>query len=313
MIWVDESDWFSNAESKAVRSAVEAFISKPNSENMYLVLSSTANKPGGLFQTIEQESPSIYYKMFLLYQYGLEGPKPLYDLEFIEQAKQSLIDFPREYEGQYLGVVGNIFSIQSIEKCQSVQYSPHAVIPNARVSVGIDPSFGGSSKFGIVATRFVNSRIEVVIAEEHGRPDFSSMIDRVFEIKRQMGISACYVDAANPEVWSSLKKEVFDEPYSESYISEKVAYCKKNNLDLNGYMVCIPVPFSTQGRAMLQHAKSLVEDPDGLVLIDKSFDKLLMALRTASAEDSRLSKEQTSFHDVLDAFRLSLQYYRRSK
>jgi hypothetical protein len=64
---------------------------------------------------------------------------------------------------------------------------------------------------------------------------------------------------------------------------------------------------------MLQHAKSLVEDPDGLVLIDKSFDKLLMALRTASAEDSRLQKEQTSFHDILDGFRLSLQYYKRSK
>jgi ABC-type sugar transport system ATPase subunit len=250
--------------------------------------------------------------MFLLYHEGLEGPRPIYDLQEIERAK-SLPDFSREYLGQYLGVVGNVFSPASIEKCQSVQYNPHTLIPNVRISVGIDPSFGGTSKFGIVATRFVNERIECVIAEEHNRPDFSSMISRIFEIKQQMGISACYVDAANPEVWQSLKKEVFDEPYGEAYIAEKVAYCKKNNLDLNTYMVCIPVPFSTQGRQMLQHAKSLVEDPDGLVLIDKSFDKLLMALRTASAEDSRLQKEQTSYNDVLDAFRLSCQYYRRSK
>ena len=78
-------------------------------------------------------------------------------------------------------------------------------------------------------------------------------------------------------------------------------------------MVCIPVPFSTQGRVILQHAKSLVEDPDGLVLIDKSFDKLLMALEQRVQRIPVCQKEQTSFHDVLDAFRLSLQYYRRSK
>jgi hypothetical protein len=34
------------------------------------------------------------------------------------------------------------------------------VVPDSKVSIGIDPSFG-SSKFGIVATRFVNERIEV--------------------------------------------------------------------------------------------------------------------------------------------------------
>jgi hypothetical protein len=34
---------------------------------------------------------------------------------------------------------------------------------------------------------------------------------------------------------------------------------------------------------MLQHAKSLLEDKDGLVAIDKRFDKLLTSLRTAVA------------------------------
>jgi hypothetical protein len=94
--WVDECDWFPNAESRAVRSAVEALISKPNSENMYLVMSSTANKPNGLLQTLEQEDPSIYYRMVITYEYGLEGPKPIYDLKFIEEAKRSLHDFRRE-------------------------------------------------------------------------------------------------------------------------------------------------------------------------------------------------------------------------
>jgi hypothetical protein len=45
---------------------------------------------------------------------------------------------------------------------------PLSVVPDAKVSIGIDPSFG-SSKFGIVATKFVNERIEVVEAEEFER------------------------------------------------------------------------------------------------------------------------------------------------
>ena len=63
---------------------------------------------------------------------------------------------------------------------------------------------------------------------------------------------------------------------------------------------------------MLQHTKSLLEDPDNLVLIDKRFDKLLTALRTAVANEYKLDKEQTSYYDILDALRLSLQRYQRS-
>jgi hypothetical protein len=63
---------------------------------------------------------------------------------------------------------------------------------------------------------------------------------------------------------------------------------------------------------MLQHTKSLLEDKDNLVVIDKRFDKLLTALRTAVANEYRLDKELTSCHDVLDGFRLSLQLYQRS-
>ena len=62
---------------------------------------------------------------------------------------------------------------------------------------------------------------------------------------------------------------------------------------------------------MLSAAKSLVEDKDNLVLIDKRFDKLLTSLRTAVAREYKLDKEQTSYHDILDAFRLSLQLYER--
>jgi hypothetical protein len=54
----------------------------------------------------------------------------------------------------------------------------------------------------------------------------------------------------------------------------------------------------------LQHAKSSLEDKDNLIAIDKRFDKLLTSLRTAVANEYRLTKEDTSYHDILDAFRI---------
>ena len=82
-------------------------------------------------------------------------------------------------------------------------------------------------------------------------------------------------------------------------------------------MCVVLVPFSIEGAKMLQHTKWLLEESDedgsSLIAIDKRFDKLLTALRTAVANEYRLDKEQTSYNDILDAFRLSLQFYKRSK
>src|SRR5215204_1857996 len=119
------------------------------------------------------------------------------------------------------------------------------------------------------------------------------------------------VDAANPEIWSSLKR-MLNEPHSEQYVSKKLSYYNKNNINPANYMKVIPIPFSINGAKMLQHAKGLLEDPDNLIVIDKRFDKLLTALRTAVANEYKLEKEQTSYHDILDSFRLSLQLYQRS-
>ena len=105
---------------------------------------------------------------------------------------------------------------------------------------------------------------------------------------------------------------MLNEPHSEQYVFEKITYYKKNNLNPANYMKVIPIPFNAQGAKMLQHTKFLLEDQDNLIAIDKRYDKLLTALRTAVANEHKLDKEQTSYHDILDAFRLSLQLYQRS-
>jgi hypothetical protein len=50
-------------------------------------------------------------------------------------------------------------------------------------------------------------------------------------------------------------------------------------------------------------------DGTSLIAIHKDrFHKLITSLRTAVANEYKLDKEQTSFNDILDAFRLSLQF-----
>jgi hypothetical protein len=72
------------------------------------------------------------------------------------------------------------------------------------------------------------------------------------------------------------------------------------------------------GAKMLQHIKWLLEEKedDGscLIAIDRErFHKLVTALSTAVANEYKLDKKQTSYNDLLDAFRLSLQFYKWSK
>ena len=60
---------------------------------------------------------------------------------------------------------------------------------------------------------------------------------------------------------------------------------------------------------MVIYAKKLMEFGNGVVAINPSHTKLVTALRTAVAKgEGIVDKEATSHDDLLDAFRLSLQY-----
>ena len=310
-ILIEEGDFFRKNEQDDVRHVAERYIAK---SDPFIVLVSTPNAPGGLFEKIEQEpfDTSIYKKVFLDYTYGLDK---IYSRAEIEKAKASP-SFEREYCLKYQGLIGNVFSQSSIELCQKIEYNPYEINPNAKKSIGLDPSFG-SSKFGIVATQLVDGKIQVIHAEEYDRPNFTDMINVVWKLKQQYGhISNIYVDAANPEVWQALKKE-FGEQYNSQYINDQRIEYRKYNFHLEDRMIIVPVPFSIEGAHMLQHTKWLLEetedDGSSLIAIHPTFEKLLTSLRTAIANEYKLDKEQTSYDDILDAFRLSLQFYKRGK
>ena len=75
-------------------------------------------------------------------------------------------------------------------------------------------------------------------------------------------------------------------------------------------MKIVPVPFLTEGKNMFIHTKELLEFETPIAIKPK-FEKLTTSLRTANNDDlGKLDKEATSYDNVLDAFRLSLQMFR---
>jgi hypothetical protein len=129
-ILIDEGDFFRKGEQEDVRHVAERYIAK---SDPFIVMVSTPNRPDGLFNKIEKESfeSCIYKKLFLDWTYGLGK---IYTQEEIEKARRSP-SFPREYELQYQGLIGNVFSTQSIDNCQKIEYNPLAFIPNCNVSI----------------------------------------------------------------------------------------------------------------------------------------------------------------------------------
>jgi late competence protein required for DNA uptake (superfamily II DNA/RNA helicase) len=119
--WIlsDESDMYPPFQQDEVRAVSERYIAK---SDPYIIMVSTPNAPGGLFQRIQQEplETCLYKEIFLDYSYGLDK---IYTKAEIEKARVSP-SFPREYELQYLGLVGNVFSQLSIENCQKIEYNP---------------------------------------------------------------------------------------------------------------------------------------------------------------------------------------------
>jgi hypothetical protein len=222
-ILLEESDFFPPGQQQDARHVSERYIAK---SDPYIVMVSTPNAPGGLFESIEHEPEStcLYHKLFLDYTVGLGK---IYTIEEIEKAKQSP-SFEREYGLKYLGRVGNTFLSSDIEKALSpilapaVNYNyindhqlsatapidPDGYIYGARKSMGIDPAWG-SSAFGIVITRFIDNKVQVIYADQFERPDFNQMIQKVWELYIQYkfdgSIDRIYVDGANPSFIRSLK------------------------------------------------------------------------------------------------------------
>ena len=69
-----------------------------------------------------------------------------------------------------------------------------------------------------------------------------------------------------------------------------------------------PVNFATEHKQMFTDLHMLVNKE--YLAIPKEYDKLIISLRTAYANEYSLDKEQTSYNDSLDGLRLACKMYR---
>jgi hypothetical protein len=127
-ILLDESDFLPPGQQQDARDVSERYIGKSHAQ---IVMVSTPNVPGGLFERIEKEPENtcLYKRLYLDYTVGLGK---IYTIEEIDRAKQSP-SFEREYGLKYLGRIGNTFLPSDIDKAlTNSSYDPDQWIYGAR-------------------------------------------------------------------------------------------------------------------------------------------------------------------------------------
>ena len=184
---------------------------------------STPNAPNGLFDRIEKEPKEscIYKRLKLDYTYGLNR---IYTKEEIDKAKKSP-SFGREYDLQYLGLIGNTFHTADIDRAIELGKKYRTTNKYSQKTMGIGPCFG-SSPFGIVIIQFSDGVLQVLYADEFERPRYEDMINKVADLYNSFThIKNMFVDASSPELISSLKREVAEE-------RDNRALCSRENVVL---------------------------------------------------------------------------------
>ena len=80
-VLLDEATFFTIGQQQEVRDASERYIAKVDP---YIIMISTPNRPDDMFAMIREEKPSLYHRIYLNYQVGLNK---IYSEEEIREAK----------------------------------------------------------------------------------------------------------------------------------------------------------------------------------------------------------------------------------
>ncbi|HEY7777164.1 MAG TPA: DEAD/DEAH box helicase family protein [Nitrososphaeraceae archaeon] len=294
-IFLDEADFFPVGQLQDVRDVSERYIAK---SNPWIVMVSTPNKPGGLFEQIElePEGDCLYRRIFLDYTHG---ENLIYTQKDLERARKSP-SFEREYNLQYGYGLGNVFRPDEIDKC--LTESEYQVNYNCAVSMGIDPGFG-SSKFGICILQYEDNIIKVLYAEEFTRPSYENMIYFCNQLRVKYRPAKIFVDGAKPDFIKSLKIQFAETTDYEKIIEQAT----RDKVDYQHRMYVCPINFNVYGKELLGRFQHIVSK--GWILIPKKNRELISQMRTAKfKENGNLDKAEMSnnTYDVFDSVRLAL-------
>jgi len=288
-IFLDEGDYFKKNDIDEVRDTTERYIAK---SKPYIVMVSTPNKPDLLFQMIEKEPEDkcIYRRLFFNYQWGVGK---MFSQQEIDMQRISP-SFDREYDLKYTGKIGNVFSTKDIDfaielgelhKGEEInQFTLHFG--------GVDPGFG-SSKATLYIGEFdmENQIIRIIVGREYDHEVPSKIADDIFEYHTKINNLKWFIDGSNRGFINEVKVK----------FGESLRWEKAKDVSIQSYNI-IPVNFSTEHRQMLYKTFNLISK--GMIAIPKEYDHLITALRTATATDFDLDKEDTVDDDHLDSLRL---------
>ena len=158
---------------RILRATVEGFIGKPES-NPYIILISTPQAPGMIMESIEKEQNSLYYKMFLTYEYGREDHTKYMMISNWNWHVAVQIG-PCEDQSRYIGVAGNVYNNESIERAKLLgeKYSkytdPDNWLKDVPTVMALDPAWGltsNASKYGVVISQFIDGKVVIIYAAE---------------------------------------------------------------------------------------------------------------------------------------------------
>jgi len=280
--FVDEGDFFPKTQQLIVRGIVERYEAKTHP---YVVFNSTANLPGGLYETMEHETDSIYTRIHSLVDKGITDG--IYTDYEISEAKKSL-SYPREYEGQYGIGIGNIFNYKLLDEITE-QYG---LDPQGGIRIlNVDPAFGSSedsSKFGYVGFEKRAEIKYVVDAGEFSRASPEGMVDWIVSKFNDGKYTALQVDSAFPGLirdWNAGSSKTNRKP-----------------INANG------VVFKDVLTEMTTNAMTQVQNKE--VRIHPTFSGLLSQLKSIEFnEKGNPDKKKLNF-DQGDSFLMGLYYWK---
>jgi hypothetical protein len=298
-LFVDEGDFFEQSVNQELQTALTAYEEKSHATT---IMTSTRNRPDGLFASIEKDSNSKYHKIILDYTVGLGK---IYDPEEIKKEMKEP-EFSREYQGMYLGRVVNVFTSSQIDNCIRLgeQYSTDKIEPSqfSLKSVGVDFGFS-SSPTAIVTIEHIKTEdrhiIRVIQCELIDKGDANKIVQLCWDIYKQHGFmnTVFFCDGSNAAVTNLLKIK-FDESLHWQQVKD---WGHNSNTKIR------PISFNSEHKNMLASLHALVSK--GYLAIPSKYDKLLTSLRTAYASELDLDKKQTSYDDLIDSLRLALRAY----
>jgi len=293
-IFIDEGDFLPPGQEQDARDVSERYIAK---SNPYIVMVSTPNAPGGLFESIEfePEEECLYKRIFLDYTHGLEK---IYTQEEIEKAKSSP-SFEREYNLKYLGNVGNLFNIKDIEAAitSEEEYNPDIGNREAITIMGVDTGWA-SSYFGVVIVSWFNQKIHVMYASHYKNPQLTGMMNLVTDLRMKYMVDKICVDGSDPSFIYSLKERLGEYPI-DYHTVDKEHY--RN-------MIVEPISFTKQQYEFLVHDKAVLENK--ALKIHPNFQDLILALKSAYVEGTNFVKERSANNDLLDALSQCLSKFK---